>query len=73
MNFGQSKSQVLEMRTRDDSMPVKCCSCHRIRVDGHWMAAAAHTSSHALYSHGYCPSCYTSAMAQLSLCRVATH
>lgn len=73
MTFQRLQALAEEAHAQARTIPVKCCGCNRVRVNGHWGGWATDPSAQTLYSHGYCPSCYTSAMAQLSLCRATTH
>jgi hypothetical protein len=50
---------------------VKCCMCHRVQVGKHWMTEVPGLNRDALYSHGYCPSCYAEAIEELAICPVA--
>lgn len=71
MTFQRLQTLAMEAHEQSKPIPVKCCGCNRVCVDGHWGRAPT-TATQTLYSHGYCPSCYVSAMSQLSLCRAVT-
>jgi hypothetical protein len=41
-----------------------CCVCHKVERDGEWLYAPC-LSENALVTHGYCPSCFAEAMAEV--------
>lgn len=41
-----------------------CCVCHKIEQEGEWLFASS-LSENALLTHGYCPSCFAEAMAEV--------
>lgn len=41
-----------------------CCVCHKVERDGEWLYAPC-VPEHALLTHGYCPACFTEAMAEV--------
>ena len=44
---------------------VKCCRCHRIRVNNNWVKEPSFLSKNVNHSHTYCPSCLGTVMEQL--------
>ena len=48
-------------------MMLRCCGCHRVESSGSWRPGPddVRDGAEIVYSHGYCPSCYASAVGQL--------
>lgn len=44
-------------------MTVKCCVCHRERVDGEWRQETR--DSEGPFSHTYCPKCMEASLAEM--------
>ena len=44
---------------------VKCCRCHRIRVNNNWVKEPSFLSKNVDHSHTYCPSCLGTVMEEL--------
>ena len=44
---------------------VKCCRCHRIRVNNNWVKEPSFLSKNVNHSHTYCPSCLGTVMEEL--------
>lgn len=49
---------------------VKCCKCHRVRVDGRWEYREDEDSPNRRYSHSYCPVCLIKVHADLEVCEL---
>ena len=47
---------------------VKCCKCHRVRVNGEWEYVDQNLSEEQVYSHSYCPVCLAEVHAELEVC-----
>lgn len=47
---------------------VKCCKCHRVRVNGKWEHVDQDDSEEQVYSHSYCPECLAEVHAELEVC-----
>ena len=50
---------------------VKCCKCHRVRVNGEWEQIEG-DSEDQIYSHSYCPTCLAEVHAELEVCDLFT-
>ena len=46
---------------------VKCCKCHRVRINGKWEIVAENDSDDQIYSHSYCPACLAEVHAELEV------
>jgi hypothetical protein len=51
---------------------VKCCKCHRVRVNGEWERIDQGDSEDQMYSHSYCPACLAEVHAELEVCDLFT-
>lgn len=51
---------------------VKCCKCHRVRVNGEWEYADQADSEDQMVSHSYCPTCLAEVHAELEVCDLFT-
>lgn len=49
---------------------VKCCKCHRVRLDGRWIRKEQEEVAAERYSHSYCPVCLIKVHAELEICEV---
>lgn len=49
---------------------VKCCKCHRVRVDGEWRYEEQEDTLNHRYSHSYCPACLIRVHADLEVCEL---
>ena len=52
---------------------VKCCKCHRVRVNGEWERIDQGDSEDQIYSHSYCPVCLAEVHAELEVCDLCTN
>ncbi len=62
----QLQTALAEVRTLQDYLPI-CSYCRKIRDDeNYWQNVESYITAQtgARFSHGICPSCYTSVMAQ---------
>ena len=58
---------IRHLRNHDHDIVVQCCMCQRIQSDGRWVRPPINASNATRYSHGYCPACFSMAMAELEL------
>ncbi len=47
---------------------IKCCKCHRVRVNDKWEHVNQDDSEAPVYSHSYCPVCLAEVHAELEVC-----
>ena len=46
---------------------VKCCKCHRVRLEGEWVRERRDDPVGRRYSHSYCPSCLVKVHADMEV------
>ena len=51
---------------------IKCCKCHRVRVNGEWARVDQEDAEDQMYSHSYCPACLVEVHAELEVCDLFT-
>lgn len=53
---------------KQSDIVVKCCRCHRVRLEGQWQHEDHEEPDSRRYSHSYCPACLTQVHADLETC-----
>ena len=68
MAFADKLSPEQENKMNSNQIIVKCCSCQRVRHEGHWVHELEPSARRDVYSHGYCPACLLKAYASIDAC-----